>query len=354
MHRFYIKKSKKIGLPPGTPIHLGEKKTDKTKITLIQYDENQLQELETDKFEKILSNKNDTAINWINIDGVSQIEIIEIISKQFGLHPLTLEDIASTGQRPKIEDYGDYIFLVLKTFYCDVRDKEISSEQISIILGSNFVISFQERSSNIFDPIKDRIRQIGSHIRKKGADYLVYSLLDTIVDNYFLVLEESGDKIENIERILITNPEAKTLRSIYSLKREIMFLRKSVWPLREVCNSIERLESPLISQSTKIYLRDVYDHSFQIIDTIETFRDMLSNMLDIYLSSISNKMNEIMKVLTIISTIFIPLTFIAGVYGMNFENMPELHWKWGYYFVLFFMAIIVVSMIIYFRRKKWF
>jgi len=354
MLRFIKKRLKKVGLPPGTLVHIGEKKTEKVKITIIDYDEAQFQEKEIKTIEECFPFKDKTTVTWINIDGIHDIEIIKKIGKHFDLHPLILEDILNTGQRPKIEDFEDYIFIVLKMLYYNEKEDEIQAEQVSLILGSNFVISFQEREGDVFNPIRERIRRGKGRIRKMGADYLAYTLIDTIVDNYFISLEKLGEKVESIEEELVTNPTVETLQAIHHLKREMIFLRKSVWPLREVVNRLERGESTLIHESTGIYLRDVYDHTIQVIDTIETSRDMLSGMLDIYLSSVSNRMNQIMKVLTIIATIFMPLTLIAGIYGMNFEYMPELGWRWGYPVALLVMVAVGISMFIYSRRKKWF
>lgn len=287
------------------------------------------------------------------MDGVHQLADIEKIGTHFKIHPLVLEDIMNTGQRPKIEIFDDYIFIVLKMLRYDEAENETKIEQVSIILGSNFVISLQESKGDVFDSIRERIRSDRGRIRKMGADYLAYTLIDAVVDNYFVILEKLGEEIEDIEDELVSNPSPETLQTIHSLKREMIFLRKSVWPLRELISRLERWESPLIDKSIYIYLRDLYDHTIQVIDAIETFRDMLSGMLDIYLSSISNRMNEVMKVLTIIATIFIPLTLIAGIYGMNFTYMPELKSPWGYPMVYVVMLAIGVVMLIYFRRKKW-
>jgi len=278
----------------------------------------------------------------------------EKLGKYFEVHPLVLEDIVNTGQRPKMEDFENYLFIVLKMFHYDEEADEIKTEQVSLVLGSNFVISFQEREGDVFHPIRERIRNAKGRIRKMAPDYLAYSLLDAIVDSYFIIMEKLGEEIENTEEKLVTNPTPATLQTIHNLKREMIFLRKSVWPLREVISALERGGSSLIQESTHIYLRDVYDHTIQVIDTIESFRDMVSGMLDIYLSSISNRMNEVMTVLTIIATIFIPLTFIAGIYGMNFEYMPELKWHW-FYPKAFWLTIIVIAgfMAFYFKRKKW-
>ncbi|MDI6810704.1 MAG: magnesium/cobalt transporter CorA [archaeon] len=353
MPRLIKRRSKKIGLPPGALVHIGEKKAEKVKISIIDYDEVQFQEKEAKTVEECFPFKDKPTVTWINIDGLHDVEIIEKIGKHFGLHPLLLEDILNTEQRPKMEDFEDYLFIVLKMLSYEEEAHEIQAEQVSLILGSNFVLSFQEREGDVFKFIRERIRNGKGRIRKAGADYLAYALVDAIVDHYFIILEKLGEKIESMEEELVTNPMPETLQTIHHLKRELIFLRKSVWPLREVISVLERGESALIHESTGIYLRDVYDHTIQVIDSIETFRDMVAGMLDIYLSSISNKMNEVMKVLTIIPTIFIPLTFIAGIYGMNFEYMPELGWRWGYPVVWIFIVAVVISMAVYFRRKKW-
>jgi len=353
MLKLFKRASNRVGLPPGTLIHIGEEKVERAKVTIIDYDEDQFQEKEAKAVEECFPFRDKPTVTWINIDGIHQVEVIEKIGTHFGIHPLILEDIMNTGQRPKMEDFEDYIFVVVKMIYYDDKDNEIRTEQLSVILGSNFVISFQEKEGDVFDPVRERIRNGKGRIRKMKTDYLAYALVDTIVDHYFVVLEKLGEKIEDMEEELVTNPTLETLQTIHTLKRELIFLRKSVWPLREVINVLERGESSLINESTGIYLRDVYDHTIQVIDTIETFRDMVSGMLDIYLSSISNKMNEVMKVLTIIATIFIPLTFIAGLYGMNFKYIPELEWHWGYFAVLSLMVLIVSWMILYFRKKRW-
>jgi magnesium transporter len=347
------RRSKKAGLPPGTIVHVGEKRRERVKLSVINYDEVNFQEKEVNNVEEALSLRNKSSVTWLNIDGVHQPEIIEQVGKNFGMHPLVLEDIANTGQRPKMEDFDDYIFVVLRMLRFDEKENQTKTEQISVILGRDFVVSFQEMEGDVFDAIRERLRSNKGRIRKMGADYLAYSLIDAVVDNYFMVLESLGETIEDIEDKLVTNPTAETLRTIHDLKREMVFLRKSVWPLREVINRLERSESPLINKSTFVYLRDVYDHTIQVMDAVETFRDMLSGMLDIYLSSVSNRMNEVMKVLTVIATIFIPLTFIAGIYGMNFRYMPELELAWSYPAVLILMLIIALLMVVYFRRKKW-
>jgi len=354
MPRFVMKRAKqKAGLTPGTLVYVLDKKIEKVRIRIIDYDETQLEEKEVEKVEECFPFKDKPTVSWINIDGLHDVEVVEKIGKQFGLHPLILEDIVHTGQRPKLEDFGDHIFIVLKMLYYNKEKGELETEQFSLIFGENFVISFQERAGEFFEPLRERIRKGKGRVRKAGADYLAYALLDSIVDNYFVILEQLGETIEETEQELATEPGIATLQTIRAFKKEMIFLRKSIWPLREVVNSLERGESSLINESTGIYLRDVYDHTIQIIDTVESYRDMLSGMLDVYLSIISNKMNEVMKVLTIFAAIFIPLTFVAGVYGMNFSFMPELGWRWGYFAALLVMATIGATLIVYFKRKRW-
>ena len=346
-------KLKKAGLPPGTLVYTGERKMETARITVIDYDVNTFQEKQVAKIEDCFEFKTTPTVTWINIDGLHDVNIIEKIGNQYDFHPLVLEDILNTGQRPKFEDYEKYVYIVLMMLSFDDESQTVLSEQVSIVLGKNYVISFQENIGDVFEQIRDRIRNAKGKIRKMGADYLMYALLDAIVDNYFIILEKLGEKIEFLEEELVSNPMEKTLQQIHNLKREMVHLRRSIWPLRELLSGIERSESDLILESTDAYLRDVYDHTIQVIDTVESFRDMVSGMLDIYLSSVSNRMNEVMKVLTIIATIFIPLTFIAGVYGMNFKYMPELKWKFGYFGVLLIMLIITGGMLYYFKKKKW-
>lgn len=346
---------KKAGLPPGTLVHLGEKKRETISITVFEYDETHFEEWEAKSTEECVILKDEPVIHWVNVDGLHQVETMEKIGDYFGLHPLVMEDILNTGQRPKMEDYGEYIYIVAKMLYYDATDDEIVAEQQSFVVGKNYVLSFGEREGDVFNPIRERIRSGAGRIRKMGADYLAYSLLDAIVDGYFIVLEKIGDSIEYAEDRLISKPASDTLKVIRDLKRDMLYLHKSIWPLREVASALARGgETPLIGEATQVYLRDVYDHVVQAMDTTETYRDILSGMMDIYLSSISNRMNEVMKVLTIISTLFIPLTFIAGVYGMNFDYMPELSWRWGYFAVLALMVLTAGTMIVYFRKKRWF
>jgi magnesium transporter len=320
---------------------------------VIDYDGEQFVEKQVDAVDECFAFKARPTVTWINVDGLHDVDVIERLGKAFELHPLILEDILSTRQRPKFEDYGKSLFVVLKMLSYNDGSQSVESEQVSLILGAGYVLSFQERIGDVFDCVRDRIRNAKGRIRTQGADYLAYALIDAIVDSYFGILEKVGDKIELLEDELVSDPEEKTLQAIHRLKREMISLRRSIWPLRELVNGIQRSESTIITESTGVYLRDVYDHTIQIIDTIESLRDIVSGILDTYLSSISNRMNAVMKVLTIIATLFIPLTFVAGIYGMNFENMPELKWRYGYAAVWSVMLLVTVSMLVYFRRRKW-
>jgi magnesium transporter len=341
----------KIGAPPGTLIYYGEDQTEKVRITLIEYNEGQFIEKTFNDVQECLANVNMNMVKWINVDGIHDVTLVETLGKHFNIHPLTLEDIVNTNQRPKFEDYDNYVVSIMKMIYYET---ELRSEQLTVVLMDGMVISFQEvHGGDAFDLIRTRIRQGKGRIRKMGADYLAYALIDAVVDCYFTILEKIGDRIELLEEELITEPSRETMQQLHAMKREMIFVRKAVWPMRDMINNFERSESELIRPTTDVYLRDVHDHTIRIIDTVETFRDLLSGMMDIYLSSVSNKMNEVMKMLTIITTIFVPVTFIAGVYGMNFDYMPELHSKWGYPAVWAVMLTVIITLVVYFRRKKW-
>jgi magnesium transporter len=347
------RRSQKAGLPPGTLVHIGEQKTDKVRIRLITYSENDFQETEGALVTGTAPSKDPKTVTWLNIGGIHKVEVIEAVGKTYDLHPLLLEDIVNTEQRPKLDDYGPYLFVVLKMLCPDKSGKLIQAEQVSLVTGPTFVLSFQENGTDVFEPIRERLRTGKGRVRSLGADYLLYSLVDAVVDNYFTVLELLGERIERLEDELVADPQREVLHQIHDVKRELLFIRRSVWPLREVVSGLSRGESSLIQPGTRLYLRDVYDHTIQVIDTIESFRDLTASMLDIYLSSISNRMTAVMKVLTIITTIFMPLSFIAGVYGMNFEHMPELDWRWGYPFALGIMAALGLGMLWFFRKQKW-
>lgn len=348
------KRSQKAGLPPGTLVHVGEPRLEKARITAIVYDTSHLEEEVLDTVGEAFPLEDAPAVTWLNVDGIHEVDIVEGLGSRLGLHPLVLEDILNPDQRPKMEDLGDYVYVVLKMVDWAERRGEITVEQVSLLVGANYVVSLEERpGGDVLDPIRQRIREAKGNIREKGPDYLAYSILDGVVDRYFGVLEVLGEKVEDLEVELISSPLPETLRELHVLKREMIYMRKAVWPLREAVAALERSGSPLIKESTVPFLRDVYDHTIQVMDAVEMLRDMLSGMLDIYLSSISNRMNEVMKVLTIFASIFIPLTFIVGIYGMNFAYMPELASKWGYPAVWLVMLAAGLAMIWFFKRRRW-
>jgi magnesium transporter len=350
--RLVRKRGRKVGAAPGTLVHVGESSSAETQLRLIRFNADEVTESVLQSAGDCRSQLQNEHVHWYNIDGVHQAHVVQTVGECFGLHGLVMEDILNTDHRPKIENHGDYIYIVLKMLQYDEERQETRSEQLSLIVGRQYVLAFQERVGDVFDGVRNRLRT-GRGIRQKPADYLAYALIDAIVDNYFLLLEKFGDEVEQLEEEVLTHPTPATLARIHHFKREMLLLRKSVWPLREVLSSLSRDESPLISQETRFFLRDVYDHSIHIIDTIETMRDLLSGMLDLYMSSISQRMNEIMKTLTIFASIFMPLTFIAGVYGMNFDYMPELRWFWGYPIVLAVMALIAGGLVLLFKTRKW-
>lgn len=347
-------KAKKIGLPPGTLVFTGEKKTEDVKVTIIDYDEKYLAERELENIDEALQYKDTKTITWLNINGMHREDIIESIGKYFNIHPLVMEDIMNVGQRPKIEYYDDYVFIVLRMLSYDNNKSDIIDEQLSLIITKGLVISFQEREGDVFDPVRERIRNASGRVRKMGSDYLAYVLIDVIVDNYFIILEKLAESVEVLEDNIILNPGPDAMKEINILKRKLILIRKAIWPFREALSIIGRIDSPIFTDTTLLYFRDVYDHTIRIIDTIETLREVMTDLLNMNLSGLSNRMNEIMKVLTIISTIFIPMTFLAGVYGMNFEFMPELSWRLGYPIVWLIMLSIGVSMLMYFKKKRWF
>jgi len=326
---------------------------EKPKITVINYSPEQFTEKTAETIEECIVPQEPSVISWINVDGILEVDFKEKLEQCFQIHPLTIENIFDTAQRPKIEHFPSYIYIALKNIYWDEEEQESVIEHISLILMDKVVLSFQERESNIFNSVRQCIRDEADQIRQSNSDYIVYALVDAIVDQYFLVLEKIGGQAEKVEEILIIQPSPQNLQIIHQSKRNLIFLRNAVWPLREVINKLEKDETKLIKESTRLFLRDVYDHTIQVIETVEVLRDMVSGLLDIYLSSVSNKMNEVMKVLTIIATIFIPLTFIVGIYGMNFEYMPELSWKWAYPVTLFAMFLVGLIMFAFFKKKKW-
>lgn len=349
-----VSNRKTAGLPPGQLVHLGEKLTDKSVVELIHYHDSEYDEGIFGTAEEALTEIKDNKVNWINIDGLHNIEFIEKIGLHFDINPLVLEDILNPDQRPKIEDFDQYIFFTLKTLNA-LKGDDIVYEQMSFVLGKNFLLTFQEKEGDLFDGMRSRLKNDPkSKARKRGVDYLFYRLVDTIVDSYYLIIENLGERIEALEDEVFLHPTTKTLKQIQSLKKELIFLRKSVYPIREAISKVTKGEFPFVKKETERFFSDVYDHTIHIIETLETYRDLSTGLMDMYMTSVSNKMNEVMKVLTVIATIFIPLTFIAGIYGMNFDNMPELHWEYGYFYVWGLMIAMFAGMLYYFRKKHWF
>jgi magnesium transporter len=346
------RRSEKAGLPPGALMHIGQPGQERVRLHLLRYDAETADERPDSDLEEALRLRGQGLL-WLDLCGVHEPGLLDAVGKAFALHPLSVEDVLNTEQRPKLEDYGDYLFVVMRRLRHDRQCGEIDSDQISLVLGRDFVISFQEGGCNLFDPVRQRLRAATSRLRRSGGDFLLHALIDCVVDNYFEVLEQLGEDIESLENQILERPSPIAVRTLHRLKRLLIAMRRSVWPLREVIGGLDRSDSDLLSAPIELYLRDVYDHTIHVIDTMESYRDTLSGLLDVYLSSLSNRMNEIMKLLTIISTIFIPLTFIVGVYGMNFEHMPELTWRWGYFAVLGVMAALGAGMLALFRRKRW-
>ena len=350
---FFMGKSKKPGLSPGTLVYVGEKREEDVKISVIDYAPDHYEEKTVQTLDDCVAYRDKGTVTWINITGIHDLDIIDSLGKRFDFHPLLLEDVVNTRHRPKLDDYEDHLFIVMKMLHDPEAGELIKHEHISIILTPKVVISLQEYEGDIFDPVRERIRKKKGRIRTKGTDYLTYALIDTLVDYYFKVFETVGEKLEELQEEVLERPRPEVLNEIQALRREMIFLRKSVWPLREIISALTRGESKLISDDTSLFFKDVYDHTIQVIDTIESFRDMISGLQDIYLSSVSNRMNEVMKVLTIIATIFIPMTFLAGIYGMNFKFMPELEWPWAYQALWLVMASIFISMVFWFKNKRW-
>ncbi len=352
MSTFLKHARKSLGQPPGTLVHVGRVYGQETTLARMEYSADRILETQPDPSKALVPDVEGGTL-WLDVDGVHDASTIERIGASAGIHPLILEDVMHTGERPKLEESASSLFVSLRMLRITEPARQVEDEQVSLVLGRSWVISFQERQGDVFDPVRERIRAGHGRIRGAGADYLFCSLMDAVVDQYFVVLEDIGDRVEDVYERVTHSPSRLELDAIRLLKRELLFLRKAVWPLREVLGRLEHGGSRLLAPETSPYFRDVYDHAVQILDTVETFREMLTSLMDVYLSSIANRTNEVMKVLTMITTLFIPLSFLAGLYGMNFRFMPELEWRYGYYALLGIMATVSVAMLIYFRRKRW-
>jgi magnesium transporter len=353
MSKYSDRTGKPAGSSPGTVVYIGDERTDPVTISCIRFNPHSADAPKQVAASEVVPPLNGEGIVWYTIDGVHDAALLGVIGERFGIHSLVLEDIANTKQRPKIEDFDEYIFVAMKMITFDEEAKELIAEHVSFILGDGYVLSFLENEGDVFDAVRQRIASSKGRIRKMKSDYLVYALMDSVVDNYFTVLEDLGDRIDEVEDEVVESPTVHTLRTVHRLKRELIYLRRSVWPMREVVNTLLRDESELVREETRVYLRDLYDHTIHVIDTVETMRDIVAGMLEVYLSSVSNKLNQVMKVLTVMSSIFIPLTFVAGVYGMNFKYMPELEWSYGYPAIMCGMLFVAVALLVMFRRKEW-
>lgn len=346
------KLGQKTGLPPGSLVHIGTEKSDRPEIEVMDYSSTDFTLSKIEDPKDCLPFKQSDTVSWINVSGVHDAELIGKIGEVFGLHPLLLEDILNTTHRPKIEDLGDYIYVTLKML--SLVDGEVQVEHLSLILAHNYVITFQEERGDIFDPIRERIKVGKGKARFQRTDYLLYVLIDTVVDNYYSVIDHLGERIESLESEILTEPKSEYVPYIQAIKKDLIFLRKTIFPVREVVGGLQKADSEIIKESSFRYFSDVYDHVVQVMESLDIYWEMISNLMDAYYASISNKMNEVMKVLTIIATLFIPMTFVAGIYGMNFEYMPELGYRFGYPLVWLFIFMIAATMLIYFRKKKWF
>ncbi|MBN2347615.1 MAG: magnesium/cobalt transporter CorA [Bacteroidales bacterium] len=352
MPRFLIKRTAAKGTSPGSLIFLGTKKMEQTRMRIIHYSKENLIErdiLDIDEMDDFL--KEDT-VSWLNIDGLHDTSLIENVGEKFDIHSLQLEDILNTDQRPKVEEDEDNIIVYLK-FLSRNADRRLNAEQVAFVLGQNYLITFQEKTGDYFEHVRDRIRNFKGRIRSLKADYLLYSLMDTIVDNYIADIGELGEQIENLENKVLQQPDQETLTEIYNQKTEISFIRKNIRPVKEILTRLLISQSGLIRKKNLIFLRDLDDLVTQSLEAVELYHSMVTDYLNIYHSSISNRANEVMKVLTIFAAIFIPLTFLAGVYGTNFEYLPELHFKYSYFVMWGIMITVAVIMLLYFKRKKW-
>lgn len=348
-HKF--KKIQKTGLSPGSLVFTGKRKVEQTSFTLLLYNPTKADEIKIDNTHQFQPDPSDIA--WYDIRGVHDITVIEQIGKAFNIHPLVLEDVVDTSQRPKFEEYDNGLFLIVEALSFNAETQSIQTEQVSIFFRKGLLISFQEDNTNLFESARTRIKGGKGKIRSRGSDYLAYALVDNIVDYYFVILDKIEEEIDRMEEEILYNPGNQIKSAIHRLKRELISLRKNVSPLREAISRFSKSDHSLIDPSSTIFLRDLYDHTIQVMDMVETYRDTLSGLQDLYLSELSYKMNSVIQVLTIVSTIFIPLSFLAGIYGMNFDNMPELHWEYSYFVFWATIVIIVVSSLYYFRRKRW-
>lgn len=348
-----VRPQKKVGASPGSLVYVGDRTDEPVKVSIMDYNDGGLDEYPDATPDDIEHCMARDSVTWINVSGIHDLSIIKTMGNLFDLHPLLMEDVVNTRHRSKIDDYDDYLFIVLKMAFQDPEDSSVLFEHVCLVMGDRYIVSFQEREGDVFGPVRDRLKKAKGRIRTSGVDYLGYALIDMIVDHYYVVLEQIGETLDDIQEEALASPTPKTLNAIHDARHQVIFLRKTIWPMREMIGSLLRGSSDLFNEKTMVYLQDVYDHIVQVIETVDTYRDVLSGVLDTYMSSVSNKMNEVMKVLTVMATLFIPLTFLAGIYGMNFKYMPELEWRYAYP-VFWVLVIVVFSLMIWwFKNKKW-
>ena len=355
MARFLKSRAKRKGALPGSLILSEDPQHKDFKVTVLNYNKDIVEEKVINDFKEALPQAQDpNTVTWIDVEGLNDTQSIEQIGKQFGIHLLWLEDVLNVDHRPKVDELNDLLFVIMKSVLDDSTTKKIVFEQVSLFMGPSFVLSFQERPGDLFLAVKERIRNSKGRIRQVQKDYLFYALMDAVIDNYFATLERIGKEIEDLESAISIHIDKFQPRDIMSYKSELLYLNKAATPIRDALAHICRAESPDIEKETRIYFQDAYEHAVQVVDTISQYRQLLNSLMDYYRSSVNQRMNEVMKVLTMFASVFIPLTFIVGVYGMNFEYMPELKWRYGYHATWVFMLLLTLSMGIYFKRKKWF
>lgn len=349
----FLRKRSAVGQAPGSISYSGPRPAHTVGLQVIDYTATHLDERPLDQAQDAFRFKDEASVTWLNIDGVHEEAIIQELGTHFGIHPLVLEDIVHPWQRPKVEFFDTYIYVTLKMLTYDVSASQLKNEQVSLVWGKGWLLSFQEHPGDVFEPVRNRLRNGQGRIRGWGADYLAYALIDTLIDHYFVVLEQISERTETVEEQLLEELEGSLQQDINTMRRSLIGMRRHVWPVRELVSQLERSETPLITKQTRLFLRDAYDHAVQTIDLVESLRDVLSGLMDLFMTTLSNRMNEVMKVLTVMGSIFIPLTFIAGIYGMNFANMPELQWPWGYPVLMGVMVVMAAGLLLYFKRKNW-
>ena len=353
MGRLVRRRAKKPGLSPGTLVHTGVQKVDRARITYLDFDAERVGEAEVDDIAACFPLKSSPTVSWVNVDGVHDVELVRRVGEHFGWHPLLMEDIVATGQRAKVEEYEDYLFVVLPMLSWNAEHNQVEQEQLSMVLGDGYVFTFQERAGDVFDPIRERIRSAKGRVRTRGADYLAYTLMDAVVDSCFQVLEAIGDRTEILEEALLAESDQDTMIQLHALKRELIAVRRAVWPMRDALAQVVRDEEDMFTPETEVFLRDVHDHAVQVVESVEVLRDVVSGAVDLNLSRMTMRTNEVMKVLTIMASIFIPLTFVVGIYGMNFDYLPELRIRWAYPALMLAMAALAGGMVYYFRKRGW-